>query len=96
MYNARYYTLRQNFMDKHSKILSKLYKDLVQQMVHKKVQQKCNKNYKKKCTVTMMHIDKAFCNDIHYWILHFRIYEFLLSRGFISHQVYSKINRMLI
>ena len=39
MYNARYYILRQNFIEKYSKTLSKMYQDSVQQIVHQKVQQ---------------------------------------------------------
>ena len=39
MCNTRYYTWRQNFMEKYNKILSKMYKDLVQQIVHQKEQQ---------------------------------------------------------
>ena len=40
MDNMRYYTWRQNFMEKYNKILSKMYKHLVQQIVQEKVQQK--------------------------------------------------------
>ena len=45
MYNTRYYTLRLNFMGKYNKILSKMFKDLVQQIVHQKLQQKVHNNY---------------------------------------------------
>ena len=40
MYHTQYYALRQNFMDKYNKILSKMHKDLVLQIVHQKMQQK--------------------------------------------------------
>ena len=34
MYNMRYYTFRRNFIEKYNKILSKMYKDLMQQIGH--------------------------------------------------------------
>ena len=40
MDNMRYCTWRQNLMEKYNKILSKMYKHLVQQIVQEKVQQK--------------------------------------------------------
>ena len=40
-----YYTLRQNFIEKYNKIMSEMYKDLVQHIVHQKVQQKVHNNY---------------------------------------------------
>ena len=45
MYNTRYYALRLNFMGKYSKISSKMFKDLVQRIVHQKLQQKVHNNY---------------------------------------------------
>ena len=54
MYNTRYYTLRQKVMEKYNKILSKMCKDLVQQIVHQKI---ANKN----CTITICTFDKAIC-----------------------------------
>ena len=43
--NTRYYTWRQKFMEKCNEILSKMYKPLVQQIVHQKVQQKMHNNH---------------------------------------------------
>ena len=45
MYNTRHYTLRLNIMEKDNKILNKMYKRLVQQIVHQKLQQKVHNNY---------------------------------------------------
>ena len=43
IYNTRYQ--RQNFMEKYNKISSKMYKNLVRQIVQQKVQQKMYINY---------------------------------------------------
>ena len=37
MYNTRYYSWRQNFMEEFNKILNKMYKDLALQIVRQKV-----------------------------------------------------------
>ena len=37
MYNTRYYSWRQNFMEKFKKILNKMYKGLALQIVRQKV-----------------------------------------------------------
>ena len=43
--NTWHYTSRQNFMEKYEKILSKMYKHLVQRIVQQQVQQKVHNNY---------------------------------------------------
>ena len=61
MYNTQYYALRQNFMDEYNKILSKMHKDLVLQIVHQKMQQKMYQKFAiKKCTITMFPFIKQF------------------------------------
>ena len=61
MYNTRYYTLRQNVMEKYNKILSKMCQDLVQQAVHHKLQQKVQQNVQQKARNNyVVHLIKPF------------------------------------